>query len=128
MIAPSRRAITTSILVGVVTVAGFLTAAPVAQADPVASGTVTISGDPDDPLTLGATYSYDVAAGDVMSVNADDSHNGVGVRLEGANGDWWGIVLKAPPGQQLTVGSYPNATGAPYDEDGVPYIRINNAR
>jgi hypothetical protein len=117
MIVRNSRAITATILAGVVTAAGFFTVAPVAQAHPVASGTFTMTGDPGDPITGGATYSYDVAAGDRMSIHHGDQHY-VALSIAGANGDTWSMALTAPTGQQLAVGSYPNATNLPNSTGG----------
>jgi hypothetical protein len=111
MILRNRRAITAAFLGGLVTAAGLLTGAPAAQAYPVASGTFTLTGDPGDWITGGANYSYDVAEGDRMSIHAAYELNRVHLSIDGANGDLWLMDLKAPAGQQLAVGSYPNATG-----------------
>jgi len=114
----TSRTIAATLLAGVVTAAGLLTAATAAQADPVTAGTFTMTGDPGDYITGGATYSYDVAAGDRLSISADDQLRGVYLSIDGKNGDWWSMDLKAPAGQQLAVGNYPEATRAPFSGAG----------
>jgi hypothetical protein len=111
MIMRNRRAITAAILAGIVTAAGLLTAAPADAAQPVTAGTFTLTGDPGEPITGGATYSYDVAAGDRLSVGMGTELRAIGVSVDGANGDSWSMELWAAPEEQLAVGSYPFAIG-----------------
>jgi hypothetical protein len=124
----TSRAIAATLLAGVVTAAGLLTAATAAQAEPVTAGTFTMTGDPGDYITGGATYSYDAAAGDRLSISADDQLRGVYLSIDGKNGDWWSMELKAPAGQQLAVGNYPEATRAPFSGAGAGIDISGNGR
>ncbi len=83
----ARRVVSASLLAGVVTVAGVLGGVSPANAQPVTAGTYTMTGDPGDYITGGATYSYDAAAGDQLTIRADDSLRGVYLSINGANGD-----------------------------------------
>jgi hypothetical protein len=114
----TTRTVTATLLAGVVTAAGLLTAVTPAHAQPVTAGTFTMTGDIGDYITGGDTYSYDAAAGDRLSISADDALRGVSLSIDGKNGDWWSMDLKAPAGQQLTVGNYPEATRAPFSGAG----------
>ena len=114
----TRRTLAATLLLGVVTTAGLLTAAGPAAAAPVDNGTFTMTGDPGDWVTGGQTYSYDTADGDLMSIRADDDLRGVYLSINAANGDWWSMDLRAPLGEQLAVGEYPNATRAPFSGAG----------
>jgi len=124
----TSRAIAATLLAGVVTASGLLTAATAAQADPVTAGTFTMTGDSGDYITGGATYSYDVAAGDRLSIRTDDQLRGVYLSIDGKNGDWWSMDLRAPAGQQLAVGNYPEATRAPFSGVGAGIDISGNGR
>ena len=113
-----RRGLSATLLAGVVTAAGLLTAVGPAQAQPVTSGTFTMTGDEGDYIAGGRTYTYDAAAGDQLTVRADADLRGIYLSINGANGDWWSMDLNAPLGKQLTPGEYPNATRAPFSGAG----------
>ncbi|WBB55860.1 hypothetical protein [Verrucosispora sp. WMMD573] len=124
----TSRAIAATVLAGAVTAASLLTGATAAQAEPVTAGTFTMSGDPGDWVTGGATYSYDAGAGDQLSIRADDQLRGVYLSINGRNGDWWSMELRAPAGQQLAVGEYPEATRAPFSGAGAGIDISGNGR
>jgi hypothetical protein len=124
----SRRVLGATLLAGLVTAAGLLTTTVAAQAQTVSAGTFTMTGDDGDYITGGSTYSYDTAAGDRLSINADSELRGVSLSIDGANGDWWTMDLKAPEGKQLAVGSYPNATRAPFSGAGAGIDISGNGR
>lgn len=114
----TRRTFAATLLAGVVTAAGLLTAATPAHAQPVVNGTFTMTGDPGDWVTGGDTYSYDTAAGDHLTIRASDDLRGVSLSINAKNGDWWSMDLRAALGKQLTVGNYPEATRAPFSGAG----------
>ena len=122
------RTLSATLLAGLVTTAGLVTAAGPAHAQPVTAGTFTMTGDEGDYITGGATYTYDVAAGDQLTIRADESLRGVYLSISGANGDWWSMDLKAPAGKQLTPGEYPNATRAPFSGAGAGIDISGNGR
>jgi len=124
----TTRAVAATLLAGVVTAAGLLTAASAAQAAPATAGSFTMTGDPGDYIAGGTTYSYDVAAGDLLSISADDELRGVYLSIDGKNGDWWSMELKAPAGHQLAVGNYPEATRAPFSGAGAGIDVSGNGR
>jgi hypothetical protein len=124
----TTRTIAATLLAGVVTAVGLLTAATAAHAQPVTAGTFTMTGDPGDYIAGGATYSYDAGAGDRLSIRADDQLRGVYLSIDGKNGDWWSMDLKAPAGQQLAVGNYPEATRAPFSGAGAGIDISGNGR
>jgi hypothetical protein len=68
-----------------------------------------VTGDPGDPITEGASYSYDVAAGDQLSVGSGPELRAIGVTVDGANGDTWSVEFAVGLDEQLTVGNYPHA-------------------
>ena len=123
-----RRVVSATVLAGAVSVAGLVTGIAPAQAQPVESGTFTMSGDEGDYITGGATYSYDAAAGDQLTIRADDNLRGVYLSINAANGDWWSMDLRAPQGKQLTPGEYPNATRAPFSGAGAGIDISGNGR
>jgi hypothetical protein len=114
----TRRTVAAAFVAGVVTAAGLLTAATPAHAQPVVAGTFTMTGDPGDYITGGETYSYDVAAGDHLTIRADDALRGVSLSINAKNGDSWRMELRAPLGTKLAVGDYPEATRAPFSGAG----------
>jgi hypothetical protein len=118
MIVRHRRALAATLLASVFSVTGLLTATTAAQAAPVTSGTFTMTGDPGDYIAGGRTYSYDAAAGDQLTISAGSDLRGVYLSINAMNGDWWSMDLRAPLGKQLAVGSYPNATRAPFSGAG----------
>jgi hypothetical protein len=128
MTARTYRTLAATVLTGLLTTAGLLTAVSPAQAQPVVSGTFTMTGDSGDYITGGRTYTYDTAAGDALSIQADDDLRGVYLSISGARGDWWSMDLNAPLGKQLTPGTYPNATRAPFSGAGAGIDVSGNGR
>ncbi|WFE37993.1 hypothetical protein [Micromonospora sp. WMMD998] len=107
---------------------GGLVAATPAQAQPVASGSVTFGGDPGDYITGGRSYAYSVADGDQLTTaaSADTSHVSVGVN--GYQGDWWSVDFDAPGSTPLTPGTYQNATRYPFNGAGPGLSLDGNGR
>jgi hypothetical protein len=122
------RTAAATVFAGVVTAAGLLVGGASALAQPVEAGTFTMTGDPGDYITGGETYSYDVAAGDQLSITADSELRGVSLWINAANGDWWSMDLRAPLGQQLAVGDYPDATRAAFSGAGAGIDISGNGR
>jgi hypothetical protein len=107
-------------------VAGLLVAGP-AQAQPVASGSLTFSGDPDDFISLGQSYSYSTDGGDVLSVSSADN-SAVTIGVSGLNGDWWILDFDAPQSQTLVPGTYSGATRYPFNDAGPGLSLVGNGR
>jgi hypothetical protein len=88
-----------------------------ASAPPAESATLTMVSDPGDYIGQGQTWSYDTAAGDVISATTNGST--VNVAVTGYNGTWWYLDFDAPNGQTLTAGTtYANATRYPFNGSG----------
>jgi hypothetical protein len=89
----------------------------VASAPPAETATLTMVSDPGDYVGQGQTWSYDTAAGDVIS--ATTNGNTLNAAVTGFNGDWWFLDFDAPNGQTLTTGTtYANATRYPFNGSG----------
>lgn len=97
---------------------GGLVAAAPAQAQPVASGSVTFSGDQGDYITGGGSYAYSVADGDQLTTSASTDASHVSVNVNGYGGDWWYLDFDAPGSQPLAPGTYENATRYPFNGAG----------
>src|SRR5215471_7516760 len=95
----------------------ILVSAP-AQAQTVASGSLTFSGDPGDFITLGGSFAYSISAGDSLTVSGSDTNRTVEVDVSRANGDFWFLDLAAPDGQALQPGTYTGATRFPFNGAG----------
>jgi hypothetical protein len=109
----SRRAITL-VVAAALTV---LLLPGVASAPPAETATLTMVSDPGDYIGQGQTWSYDTAAGDVISATTNGNTLNAGVT--GYNGDWWYLDFDAPNGQTLTAGTtYANATRYPFNGSG----------
>jgi hypothetical protein len=87
----------------------MVTATGSAHAQPVDSGTLSFSGDPDDYITGGGSYSYDTAASDTFRI-FNNNNETVNIQVDGVNGDSWTLTLDAPTGQTLTPGTTYTAT------------------
>jgi len=113
MTSRSRRA-TTLVLASALTV---LLLPGAASAPPAESATLTMVSDPGDYIGQGQTWSYDTAAGDVISATSNGST--VNVAVTGYNGTWWYLDFDAPNGQTLTAGTtYADATRYPFNGSG----------
>jgi hypothetical protein len=95
---------------------GALAVPAVAQADVVANGSFSMSGDAGDYITQGLSYSYSAAAGDTL--NATGGPAIFHLNINGANGDWWSLDLAAPTGETLQPGVYDGATRYPFNGGG----------
>jgi hypothetical protein len=113
MTMPWRRALAAAALALAPIVGGVLLAGT-AQAQPVTTGTVTLSGDSNDPVTHGKSYSYSTTKGGVtLEVDSvDGSKVRIYVRLPPPGGGGWmldfGIPDQPAPGQPtvLVPGTY----------------------
>ena len=109
----SRRAITLVLAAAL----AVLLLPGTASAPPAESATLTMVSDPGDYIGQGQTWSYDTAAGDVISATTNGST--VNVAVTGYNGTWWYLDFDAPDGQTLTAGTtYANATRYPFNGSG----------
>ena len=97
--------------------AGTLLAPGAAQAQPVETGSFTMTGDPGDYISQGRDWSYSTGAGDRLTVNGSTDNRLVSVGIDGANGDWWHAEFQAPPGETLEPGTYTGATRYPFNDD-----------
>ncbi|MER5728619.1 hypothetical protein ABT084_09800 [Streptomyces sp. NPDC002138] len=110
---PGRGLVRSAALLAVVlpAAAGLLGGAAVAHAAPVGNSSFTWQGDPgsggDDQ-----SRTYDSMSGDVFGATAAADHGSVSVSIN-RPGDPWTVDLAAPAGQELAVGSYPDAVRFP---------------
>jgi hypothetical protein len=105
---------------------GALALPAVAQADVIANGSFSMSGDAGDYITQGLSYSYSAAAGDTL--NATGGPAIFHLNINGANGDWWSLDLAAPTGQTLQPGVYDGATRYPFNGSGAGLDVSGNGR
>lgn len=126
-----RRSWRKAAFAAVVTLTGMvggLAAAAPAQAQTVASGSVSFSGDSGDYITGGQSYSYSVGNGDQLTTSAssDDSH--VSIDINGYNGDWWYLDFDAPGSDPLVPATYDGATRYPFNGAGPGLSLDGNGR
>ena len=78
-----------------------------ASAQPVETGSFSFSGDADDPITGGHSYSYDTGTGDEMTVvgDSDDQHS-ISAEIDGTDGYDWQFSISGPAGEALAPGTY----------------------
>ncbi|GAA2404884.1 hypothetical protein GCM10010420_35680 [Streptomyces glaucosporus] len=104
--------------------AGLLPGAE-AHAVPVTEGSFSFSGDEDDWISGGGSYSYSTASQDRLNVSADSGNNTISLSVDGANGDWWYLNLAAPAGTSLAPGTYTGATRHPFNGPGEPGLDLS---
>ncbi|MDG4759995.1 hypothetical protein [Micromonospora sp. WMMD710] len=92
---------------------GTLAVAAPAQAKAPQSASLTVTGDPDDPITEGGSFSFATASGDGFNVWGTPNH--LTVQVFDPPAGPWTIELSAPVGQPLTVGTYTGATEYLYE-------------
>jgi hypothetical protein len=104
----------------IVMVIGSLFLAGPAFAQPVESGSFSLTSDPDDPIAGGQPYSYDTTAGDEMAVigDGDDNHS-IDAEIDGTDGNRWHLSLYGPAGEALALGTYTVTTA-----NGTPAINL----
>lgn len=98
--------------------AGALLTPTAAQAQPVTSGSFTMTGDPGDYISQGRDWSYEVARGDRLTVNGSADRRVITVSIDGANGDWWYADFSAPAGAAIAPDTYAGATRYPFNGQG----------
>ncbi|MFD5033585.1 hypothetical protein ACFVWX_12515 [Streptomyces sp. NPDC058220] len=92
---------------------------------PVETGSLSFSGDADDYISGGRSYSYDTASQDRLTASGNADNRVISVSVDGANGDWWYLDLAAPAGQTLTPGEYTGATRYPFNEAAEPGLSLD---
>jgi hypothetical protein len=104
---------------------GGLLVAGTAHAQPVATGSLSFSGNPGDYISQGKSYSYSTSKGDALDVSS--SVGRVSVSVKAYNGDWWTLDFDAPgtpdrpvPGKSaaLAPGTYTDAHRYPFNGNG----------
>lgn len=91
----------------------------------VIEGNFTVSGDEDDYVTGGSTYTYSPETGDIFNIIAHENLRGVSVWIDAYNSsDNWSMDLQAPSGETLVVGEFLNATRYPFNSAG-PGVSIS---
>ncbi|MGQ5260274.1 hypothetical protein ACTWLT_05900 [Micromonospora sp. ZYX-F-536] len=101
---------------------GALAVATPAQAKAPQSASLVVTGDADDPVTEGRSYSFATADGDGFNVWGTANH--LTVQVFDPPAGPWTIDLSAPVGQPLTVGTYTGATEYLY-ESPLPGIALS---
>ena len=107
-----------SLFAALAVVSAGLLPSSAAQAQPITSGSFTLTGDQGDYISLGRDWSYSIADGDDLSVSASDDHRTLAVSINGHQGDWWSVSLAAPSGQAITAKTYTGATRYPFNGSG----------
>lgn len=119
MTVPWRRVLAGAALALVAAVGGVLVAGT-AQAQAVTTGTLSVSGDSNDPLTHGKSFSYSTSKGDVMDVSSQDGSK-VRISVTTPQGGGWSLDFDLadypPPGRVLVPGTY---TVAQYPNRNMP--------
>ncbi|MDS0137808.1 hypothetical protein H5970_18020 [Amycolatopsis sp. CM201R] len=113
-----------AVVVAVPVLAVLLGAVP-AQAQPVATGALSFSGDEGDYISGGGSYAYSTEAKDRLTVNASEDRNHIAVSVSGFNSDWWTLDLAAPSGTGLTAGTYDGATRYPFQGANAPGLDLS---
>jgi len=108
-----------------VPVLAVLVGAGPAQAQPVASGSLSFSGDEGDYISGGSSYAYSTEAKDRLTVTASENRNHIAVSVSGFNSDWWTLDLAAPSGASLAAGTYDGATRYPFQGANAPGLNLS---
>ncbi|MDQ7804182.1 hypothetical protein Q5425_10590 [Amycolatopsis sp. A133] len=108
-----------------VPVLAVLVGAVPAHAQPVATGSLSFSGDQGDYISGGRSYAYSTEAKDGLTVNASADGNHVAVSISGFNSDWWTLDLAAPSGTRLAAGTYDGATRYPFQGVNAPGLDLS---
>jgi hypothetical protein len=93
-------------VIALAAVAATVALGSTAQAQTADAGRIAITGDRDDHVTGGRSYSYDVAAGDWLGVFPTPDFSELGLHVTGADGAEWDLVFAAPDGRTLRPGTY----------------------
>src|SRR5690348_5277919 len=107
----SVRRLALGIVLAVVSVSAAVVGSEPAHADLVTSGQVTFSGEQANGLMLGDhAYSYSTSQGvGIDAALRTDWPLDPLVVYSRDSSDYWDVEFAAPPGQQLTVGTYTGA-------------------
>ncbi|WP_328423649.1 hypothetical protein OG470_11935 [Micromonospora sp. NBC_00389] len=116
-----RSILATALTLTTVALGALAVATPV-QAKAPQSGSLVVTGDPDDPVTEGRDYSFATPDGD--GFNVWGTANQLTVEVWDPPLGPWRIALSAPVGQPLTVGTYTGATEYLY-ESPLPGIALS---
>ncbi|MEV7096315.1 hypothetical protein AB0M80_26045 [Amycolatopsis sp. NPDC051045] len=108
-----------------VPVLAVLVGAVPAQAQTVATGSLSFSGDEGDYISGGRSYAYSTEAKDRLTVNASEDGNHIAVSISAFNSDWWTLDLAAPSGTGLAVGTYDGATRYPFQGANAPGLDLS---
>src|SRR5262245_30422384 len=120
-----RRSIVAALMLAVGS--GLVSVATPAAAQPVQSGTLAFSGDPDDFISQGVPHSYDTAAGDQLTISSSGNAV-VNISMNGSSGNLWFLDIAAPSGQTLTAGTTYTATRYPFNGAGAGFALTGDGR
>jgi hypothetical protein len=108
-----RRRRVMAVALSLIAAVGGVLVAGTAHALPMATGSLSFSGDRQDSVSRGMSYSYSTSNGDTFVVVDGDAlifapadTGVVHIAVDAANGDRWSLVFIAPSGQVLTPGTY----------------------
>ena len=118
------RTIGAALMTATLPVLGLVVGVGPAAAAGDTTGTVSFHGDEGDYITGGSSYAY-TSPGDAIRLSGTPS--GIGISIDGANGDWWYLNFAAPTGGQLAVGTY-TATRYPFNDPGAGFDLSGNGR
>ncbi|MEU4246831.1 hypothetical protein AB0F15_05410 [Amycolatopsis sp. NPDC026612] len=108
-----------------VPVLAVLVGAVPAQAQTVATGSLSFGGDQGDYISGGRAYAYSTEAKDQLTVNASEDRNHIAVSVSAFNSDWWTLDLAAPSGTGLAAGTYDGATRYPFQGANAPGLDLS---
>lgn len=103
---------------------GVVAAGP-AAAQPVESGSLTMTSEPGDPIGNGQDYDYSTPAGDQFTTFSGQGGGHVFTTLFAANGDTWSVDIAAPEGQALTARTYTDAARVSFRPVGAPGLEVS---
>ena len=97
----------------------------VSGADTAKTASLSMTSDPYEPLLGGQSRSFDTQNGDAFTSWTGDNNNAVEIDVRAADGEWWTLDFRAPPGQPLTPGTYDGAVRSAFAGDGQPGMDIS---
>lgn len=99
----------------------------VANAQPVAAGSVTMNSDEGDFIGGGQSYAFSPQHLDSFTVSASEAGTTVVLSVHTADGDFWDFDFAAPAAAPLAPGRYDNATRYPFQSPLAPGLSVSGA-
>lgn len=90
-------------------------------AEPEMTGSLSLSGDPGEPIGLGKNYSYS-SPNDSFEMWGNAAN--IQVRVRGTNGEWWTLSFAGPGGDVLRPATYVRAERSAFRAPTVPGLYV----